>query len=478
MFDKLSFRFKLLSLPVIATLCFLVVIAVSVILGNRSTALLTEIEYGHYPAVALTRDLEDTLSQIQRGLQDSVAAEDAGALGSIDALRDQFLAQIAKVRELSVVEEGGIDRLGDSFVEYYELAQHSSERMINGDMDTGLTSSLMLMRTKYNGINDALQVNTKQQTQEIRLAFATARDGQGATTQIVAGVLLVGAMVLMLGSFLVIRGVGRSVGRVQGESEGLSSASSQVAASAQGVSQGTSEQAAAVQETMSSLEQMRASINQNSENSRELEQMALKGAQDAEESGEVVKQTLAAMQIIADKITIVEEIAYQTNLLALNAAIEAARAGDHGKGFAVVAAEVRKLAERSQSAASEIGEVAASSVKIASRSGELLAELIPSIRKTAELVQEVAATSREQATGVAQISEAMARVDQVTQTNASSAEELSSTSEQLSAQAAALKQVMEFFSVGNDEAYRVGAEAATSLGAAAATESDGEYTQF
>jgi methyl-accepting chemotaxis protein len=206
--------------------------------------------------------------------------------------------------------------------------------------------------------------------------------------------------------------------------------------------------------------------------------MALKGAQDAEESGKVVEETRSAMQTIADKISIVEEIAYQTNLLALNAAIEAARAGDHGKGFAVVAAEVRKLAERSQSAASEIGEVASSSVKIASRSGELLAELIPSIRKTAELVQEVAATSREQSSGVAQISEAMARVDQVTQTNASSAEELSSTSEQLSAQAAALKQVMEFFSVGDSEAYRAGTEAAKSPGPIAAIESDGEYTQF
>ena len=461
MFDKLSFRFKLLSLPVIATLSFLVVIGVSLILGNRSAALLSEIEHGHYPAVSLTRDLEDTLSLIQRGLQDAVAAEDAGMLGSMDALRDQFLVQIAKIRELSVVEEQNIDRLGDAFVEYYELAQHSSERMIGGEMDAGLTSSLMLMRTKYNGIYDALEANSKQEANAIRLAFEATRAGQKSMTQIVSGVLLAGAMVLMLGSFLVIRGVSGTVGRVKGESEGLSSASSQVAASAQGVSQGTSEQAAAVQETMSSLEQMRASINQNAENSRELEQMALKGAQDAEESGRVVEETLSAMQTIADKISIVEEIAYQTNLLALNAAIEAARAGDYGKGFAVVAAEVRKLAERSQSAASEIGEVASSSVKIASRSGELLAELIPSIRKTAELVQEVAATSREQSSGVAQISEAMARVDQVTQTNASSAEELSSTSEQLSAQAAALKQVMEFFSVGNDEAYRAGTEAAS-----------------
>ena len=160
MFDKMSFRFKLLSLPVIATLSFLVVIGVSLILGNRSAALLSEIENGHYPAVELNRDLEETLSLIQRGLQDAVSAEDAGKLGAIEALRDQFLAQIEEIRKLSVVDVEQTDRLGDAFTEYYELAQHSSERMINGDLDAGLRSSLMLMRTKYNGIHDTLEANT------------------------------------------------------------------------------------------------------------------------------------------------------------------------------------------------------------------------------------------------------------------------------------------------------------------------------
>ena len=234
-------------------------------------------------------------------------------------------------------------------------------------------------------------------------------------------------------------------GDLHASSESLSSAAEQLASSSQGVSQGTSEQAAAVEETTSSLEEMNASINENAANSRKLEEMALKGVNDAEASGKAVEETVQAMKTIADRISIVEEIAYQTNLLALNAAIEAARAGEHGKGFAVVATEVRKLAERSQAAAREIGEVALTSVDSSKRSGELLAQLVPSIQTTAELVEEVAAASREQAAGVGQINQAMAQVDSVAQRNAAAAEELSSTATELSAQAIQMKQSIAFF---------------------------------
>jgi methyl-accepting chemotaxis protein len=238
------------------------------------------------------------------------------------------------------------------------------------------------------------------------------------------------------------------IGEVRSGANALSGASSQVSASSQTLSQGTSEQAASVQETTSSLEQMSASITQNAENGRQTEQMAVKGARDAEEGGRAVGETIAAMRAIAERISIIEEIAYQTNLLALNAAIEAARAGEHGKGFAVVATEVRKLAEKSQSAAKEIGTLASSSMVVAERSGHVLKELVPSIRKTADLVQEVAAASVEQSSGVAQVNKAMARVDEVTQRNASAAEELASTAEEMAAQAQALDQLVAFFRVG------------------------------
>ena len=240
------------------------------------------------------------------------------------------------------------------------------------------------------------------------------------------------------------------ISEVRGGSSSITSAASQISSSAQTLAQGTSEQAASVEETTSSLQQMASSIEQNAQNTRQMEQMALKGARDAEDSGKAVGETVEAMNSIARKISIIEEIAYQTNLLALNAAIEAARAGEHGRGFAVVATEVRKLAERSQAAAKEIGALAGSSVKVAERSGELLRELVPSIRRTADLVQEVAAASREQSIGVTQINQALAQVDQVTQRNASSAEELSSTAEEMASQAEALDALIAFFKLGGE----------------------------
>jgi methyl-accepting chemotaxis protein len=236
--------------------------------------------------------------------------------------------------------------------------------------------------------------------------------------------------------------------QVQQSTAQTADASRQLAKGSEQLSSGAGEQASSIEETSASLEEMSASITQNADNSRKMEEMALKGAREGEDSDKAVKETLEAMKSIADKISFVEDIAYQTNLLALNAAIEAARAGEHGRGFAVVAAEVRKLAERSQAAAKDISSLSGSSVKVAERASQSLGELVPAVRKTAELVQEVAAASLEQASGVAQVNKAMTQVDQVTQRNAAAAEEFASTAEEMATQAEALQQLVAFFRSG------------------------------
>jgi methyl-accepting chemotaxis protein len=204
-----------------------------------------------------------------------------------------------------------------------------------------------------------------------------------------------------------------------------SSGSQQMSSTAEEMSQGATEQASSEEEAFSSMEEMAANIRQNADNAQQTEKIAVKASSDAQQGGAAVEQAVGAMKEIAGKISIIEEIARQTNLLALNAAIEAARAGEHGKGFAVIAAEVRKLAERSQTAA-----------------GEMLTRLVPDIQKTAELVQEINAASNEQNSGAGQINKAI-------QQNAGASEEMSSTAEELASQAEQLKDTISFFNVGD-----------------------------
>ena len=215
------------------------------------------------------------------------------------------------------------------------------------------------------------------------------------------------------------------------------------------LSQGATEQAASAEEASSSMEEMASNIRQNAENAQQTEKMAIKAADDAKEGGKAVEETVAAMKDISGRISIIEEIARQTNMLALNAAIEAARAGEHGKGFAVVAAEVRKLAERSQTAAREITKLAGSSVEVAEKAGKLLTQMVPDIQKTAELVQEINAASNEQNTGASQINKAIQQLDQVIQQNAGASEEMASTAEELSSQAEQMQSSMDFFKLDN-----------------------------
>lgn len=238
---------------------------------------------------------------------------------------------------------------------------------------------------------------------------------------------------------------------VRGSADALASASEEVSSTAQSLAKGASVQAASVEETSASMEEMSASIIQNTENASVTDGMAQKAASDAATGGAAVSSTVDAMRKIAERISVIDDIAYQTNLLALNAAIEAGRAGEHGRGFAVVASEVRKLAERSQVASQEIGSLAGETVSKADNAGKLLQEMVPSIRKTADLVQEIAAASTEQSAGVNQINAAIGQVSQTMQQNAAAAEELSSTSEELSAQALRLQEAVSYFTLSNND---------------------------
>ena len=237
----------------------------------------------------------------------------------------------------------------------------------------------------------------------------------------------------------------RIIADVRIAAEGLNSSASQVATTAQSLSQSSSEQASVAEKTNRLAEAVSGSLNEIAFKSTVTDQRAQEANGTANDGATAVRATLAAMQGIADKIRIVDDIAYQTNLLALNAAIEAARAGDHGKGFAVVASEVRKLAERSQKAAREISKLVAENTDLADRAGKLLEEMLPGIRETSDLVREINGASEQQSGNVTQVTQAMSELNRSTQMNAAASEELAATAQDLTQHAHQLDELMTHF---------------------------------
>jgi methyl-accepting chemotaxis protein len=195
------------------------------------------------------------------------------------------------------------------------------------------------------------------------------------------------------------------------------------------------------------MEEMAANIQQNTDNAQEADKISQKVQEGVKKVGNASQESLISIKNIAEKIGIINDIAFQTNILALNAAVEAARAGEQGRGFAVVAAEVRKLAERSKIAADEIVALSSKSVNVTETASALMNDLIPEIEKTAKLVQEIAAASMEQTSGADQVNTAIQQLNQVTQQNAAASEEMATSAEELSSQAEQLKEIISYFRI-------------------------------
>ncbi len=335
----------------------------------------------------------------------------------------------------------GVNDTLDSVIGPLNVAAEYVDRIAKGDIPNKITDN-------YNGDFNEIKNN-------LNLLISAMEEITSVAEKIANGNLLVSANQrsnndkLMQALASMIKGLTEVVQNVKETAENVTLGSQELAVSSDQISEGANKQAASAEEASASMEQMTSNIKQNADNAFQTEKIALQSAENAKIGGEAVGKTVYAMKEIANKISIIEEIARQTNLLALNAAIEAARAGEHGKGFAVVASEVRKLAERSQTAAAEINKLSADSVEVAENAGELLNKLVPDISKTAELVQEITAASNEQNAGANQINQAIQQLDLVIQQNAAASEQLSSTANNLTTQAEQLQNIMGFFNTGN-----------------------------
>lgn len=235
------------------------------------------------------------------------------------------------------------------------------------------------------------------------------------------------------------------VGGMSQNANSLLLVSENLNSTAQNLSSGSSDQAGSTEEISSSMEQMASNIQHNTENAKLTERIASSAVMNAEKVKASSDQSMDSIKRISEKISIINDIAFQTNLLALNAAVEAARAGESGKGFAVVAAEVRKLAERSKTAADEINILSSGSVRITEEAGMLFQKLIPEIQQTSKLVQEITSASMEQSAGAEQINHALQQLNKVTQQNVATSEEMASNADELRNQSSSLQQLSSYF---------------------------------
>jgi methyl-accepting chemotaxis protein len=408
-------------------------------------------------SVFLVRDIGETTLKARRFEKAFLAHNNPADWEEVHRLVSSLPSALEELKKLSSSSQdrGGIDKALEAVQAYSKAATEweANYSQLNKEIfpvmyktwDQLLARAQELQAESWSQ-NDLVSENTKG---------IVATSNKISLASVLTGLLLGGLLAFFL-TRSILRPVNRAVAGLKPGSEQVASAALQVSSSSQSLAEGASEQAASLEETSSSLEEMASMTKQNADNALQAKTMMTEAYGIVEKVGKHMEEMAKAVEAITKSseetgkiIKTIDEIAFQTNLLALNAAVEAARAGEAGAGFAVVADEVRNLAQRAAEAAKNTSALIESTIQavrqgreLTSNTQEAFQENVEIAGKVSQLVEEIAAASQEQARGIEQISQAVAQMDKVVQATAANAEESASASEELQAQAQAMRELV------------------------------------